>query len=231
MTGGFGGSMGGAQGGKGKRPISVKFEIPYFTTSGIQVRYLKIIEPKVRTPNLLAVRLAFSLSSGHSLAERRCGLTVGYERSRCGLFGDRVDLVSYGLLVLPDYARERIRVQATRRTPNRPAAHAACPGPYAMRLSDLTTSLTSSRLVAIPFLALGAIYYSIGRYSCEVAGCAMTRLIWRCRVAGRMRCSLLCNIRSCGLLENQASAIEALVVPSIYGMQRRKYECYDDRDQ
>ena len=30
-----------------KRPISVKFEIPYFTTSGIQVRYLKIIEPKV----------------------------------------------------------------------------------------------------------------------------------------------------------------------------------------
>jgi AP-1 complex subunit mu len=35
-------------GGKGaKRPISVKFEIPYFTTSGIQVRYLKIIEPKV----------------------------------------------------------------------------------------------------------------------------------------------------------------------------------------
>ena len=53
MTGGFGGSMGGAgQGGKGKRPISVKFEIPYFTTSGIQVRYLKIIEPKVRALSL-----------------------------------------------------------------------------------------------------------------------------------------------------------------------------------
>ena len=52
MTGGFGGSMGGvggASGGKAKRPISVKFEIPYFTTSGIQVRYLKIIEPKVRS--------------------------------------------------------------------------------------------------------------------------------------------------------------------------------------
>ena len=48
MTGGFGGSMGGVRGeGKSKRPISVKFEIPYFTTSGIQVRYLKIIEPKV----------------------------------------------------------------------------------------------------------------------------------------------------------------------------------------
>jgi AP-1 complex subunit mu len=49
MTGGFGGSMGGVRAeGKAKRPISVKFEIPYFTTSGIQVRYLKIIEPKVR---------------------------------------------------------------------------------------------------------------------------------------------------------------------------------------
>lgn len=48
MTGGFGGSMGGTgQLGKAKRPINVKFEIPYFTTSGIQVRYLKITEPKV----------------------------------------------------------------------------------------------------------------------------------------------------------------------------------------
>jgi AP-1 complex subunit mu len=27
-----------------KPPISVKFEIPYFTMSGIQVRYLKIVE-------------------------------------------------------------------------------------------------------------------------------------------------------------------------------------------
>lgn len=27
-----------------KRPISVSFEIPYFTVSGIQVRYLKITE-------------------------------------------------------------------------------------------------------------------------------------------------------------------------------------------
>lgn len=54
MTGGFGGSMGGAGSGKSKRPINVKFEIPYFTTSGIQVRYLKITEPKVccSSPNL-----------------------------------------------------------------------------------------------------------------------------------------------------------------------------------
>uniref|UniRef100_A0A0E9V1X6 MHD domain-containing protein n=1 Tax=Anguilla anguilla TaxID=7936 RepID=A0A0E9V1X6_ANGAN len=29
---------------EGKPPVSVKFEIPYFTTSGIQVRHLKIIE-------------------------------------------------------------------------------------------------------------------------------------------------------------------------------------------
>lgn len=47
MTGGFGGSMGGVGSKGAKRPIQVKFEIPYFTTSGIQVRYLKITEPKV----------------------------------------------------------------------------------------------------------------------------------------------------------------------------------------
>ncbi|CAG8887312.1 unnamed protein product [Penicillium nalgiovense] len=57
MTGGFGGSMGGAGGvGKAKRPINVKFEIPYFTTSGIQVRYLKITEPKLQYPSLPWVR-------------------------------------------------------------------------------------------------------------------------------------------------------------------------------
>ncbi|RYO16727.1 AP-1 complex subunit mu-1 [Alternaria tenuissima] len=56
MMGGFGGSMGGVGGGKAKRPINVKFEIPYFTTSGIQVRYLKIIEPKLQYPSLPWVR-------------------------------------------------------------------------------------------------------------------------------------------------------------------------------
>src|SRR6195952_5404404 len=49
MMGGFGGSVGGVGAGKAKRPIPAKFEIPYVTTSGIQVLYLKIIEPKVRT--------------------------------------------------------------------------------------------------------------------------------------------------------------------------------------
>jgi AP-1 complex subunit mu len=54
IVGGFGGSMGGVGGSsKAKRPIGVKFEIPYFTTSGIQVRYLKIIEPKVSTVDLI----------------------------------------------------------------------------------------------------------------------------------------------------------------------------------
>ena len=81
MTGGFGGSMGGVGGssaGKGKRPISVKFEIPYFTTSGIQVRYLKIIEPKVRLSNSLSgfcsflpLRLRFG-NRDFSLVSRLC---------------------------------------------------------------------------------------------------------------------------------------------------------------
>ena len=31
---------------EGRPPIGVKFEIPYFTVSGIQVRYMKIIEKR-----------------------------------------------------------------------------------------------------------------------------------------------------------------------------------------
>ncbi|CCF60654.1 hypothetical protein KAFR_0L00470 [Kazachstania africana CBS 2517] len=31
-----------------KKPVQVKFKIPYFTTSGIQVRYLKVNEPKLQ---------------------------------------------------------------------------------------------------------------------------------------------------------------------------------------
>ena len=76
MMGGFGGSMGGVgQGGKSKRPISVKFEIPYFTTSGIQVRYLKIIEPKVRGFPASSHRSFGSVRSRSlSLVGRRCGV-------------------------------------------------------------------------------------------------------------------------------------------------------------
>ena len=36
-------SVTGEENSAAKAPISVKFEIPYFTVSGIQVRYLKII--------------------------------------------------------------------------------------------------------------------------------------------------------------------------------------------
>ena len=51
--GGVGGSS------KAKRPIGVKFEIPYFTTSGIQVRYLKIIEPKVSIYRLVCLSIPY----------------------------------------------------------------------------------------------------------------------------------------------------------------------------
>lgn len=81
MMGGFGGSMGGVGGGKAKRPINVKFEIPYFTTSGIQVRYLKIIEPKVsslilchnsRTDNLPAAIPVAAMGAIHYSVGRYC---------------------------------------------------------------------------------------------------------------------------------------------------------------
>lgn len=41
-------SINGLEKPKFKRPVQVKFQIPYFTTSGIQVRYLKINEPKLQ---------------------------------------------------------------------------------------------------------------------------------------------------------------------------------------
>lgn len=113
MTGGFGGSMGGAQGGKGKRPITVKFEIPYFTTSGIQVRYLKIIEPKVSGPFPcilvfqgfdLTISISVACTAGRhvrpdlacipaepglrNLIEHRCGSPHAGEAAKGGRFRD-----------------------------------------------------------------------------------------------------------------------------------------------
>jgi hypothetical protein len=82
MMGGFGGSMGGVGAGKGKRPINVKFEIPYFTTSGIQVRYLKIIEPKVGhfiivglagTNTMTAPISLVAMGTLHHTVGRHCG--------------------------------------------------------------------------------------------------------------------------------------------------------------
>ena len=85
MMGGFGGSMGGVGGGKAKRPINVKFEIPYFTTSGIQVRYLKIIEPKVSPcafsrevetdTSVAAISFAALGTIHHSIWRYRCTIT------------------------------------------------------------------------------------------------------------------------------------------------------------
>lgn len=84
MTGGFGGSMGGAGGvGKAKRPINVKFEIPYFTTSGIQVRYLKITEPKVCLFQQWIPLNSFYLWSSSLIPSHSCNtpLYLGYDTS------------------------------------------------------------------------------------------------------------------------------------------------------
>ena len=86
MMGGFGGSMGGVGGGKAKRPINVKFEIPYFTTSGIQVRYLKIIEPKVSVSHFAtkttitdmhsaAIPIAAVGTIHYTIGRHRCAIT------------------------------------------------------------------------------------------------------------------------------------------------------------
>jgi hypothetical protein len=99
MMGGFGGSMGGVGAGKGKRPINVKFEIPYFTTSGIQVRYLKIIEPKVSSlvktsevldANMTAAAISLAaLGAVHYPIRRHCGAITRCElRYRRNVFDD-----------------------------------------------------------------------------------------------------------------------------------------------
>lgn len=51
-----------------KPPIQVSFNIPYFTTSGIQVRYLKIIEPKLQYQSYPWVR--YITKSGDDYAIR-----------------------------------------------------------------------------------------------------------------------------------------------------------------
>lgn len=96
MMGGFGGSMGGVGAGKAKRPINVKFEIPYFTTSGIQVRYLKIIEPKVSTVFLATENAIADIHSAaipiptvgaihYTVGRHRCAVTR-CELGGCGNF-------------------------------------------------------------------------------------------------------------------------------------------------
>ena len=117
MTGGFGGSMGGigAPGKGAKRPIQVKFEIPYFTTSGIQVRYLKITEPKVRSRTPLRVCPSadvrrdtapipiIAMGALHYTIGRHCG-----EITRRGLSQElRGERVAGGVPSLPSPMSER----------------------------------------------------------------------------------------------------------------------------
>ena len=98
MMGGFGGSMGGVGAGKAKRPINVKFEIPYFTTSGIQVRYLKIIEPKVSACGSCSYRLIADVGTAaipiiamgalHHTVRRHCCAITGCELEAGPLGGE-----------------------------------------------------------------------------------------------------------------------------------------------
>lgn len=98
MMGGFGGSMGGVGTGKAKRPINVKFEIPYFTTSGIQVRYLKIIEPKV---SVFVVWLASELLTLVPAAIPLTAMGALYHTIRrhcCTITGCELRLVSFNAM-------------------------------------------------------------------------------------------------------------------------------------
>lgn len=49
------------------QPITVKFEIPYFALSGLQVRYLKVTEPRLKYPSLPWVRYLTTNGSEFSL--------------------------------------------------------------------------------------------------------------------------------------------------------------------
>ncbi|KAI7084301.1 AP-1 complex subunit [Hortaea werneckii] len=94
MMGGFGGSMGGiANAGKSKRPINVKFEIPYFTTSGIQVRYLKIIEPKHQLEAKVTMSVRDLIDEVHQIAFKT-RLAIGSVQSSNWRLGDVEELVN-----------------------------------------------------------------------------------------------------------------------------------------
>jgi len=170
MTGGFGGSMGGAgQGGKGKRPISVKFEIPYFTTSGIQVRYLKIIEPKV-SPALVP-----------SLRRSRGFPFHGLPRQSLGCFDGRYCIRTWGFVGVGQIIRsiDSLRdFHFCRLVPNSSQARNGAMGRRSFRggfaLSDRNSANVILVSVAIPFASLGPVHHPIWGYRCPIAGCAMT---------------------------------------------------------
>ena len=191
MMGGFGGSMGGIGGSKGKRPIQVKFEIPYFTTSGIQVRYLKIIEPKVcqlfirSVSNTKIARFA-STTQRHMLAPRRgfakrMVVKLGSRPNLCGStplgpWRDMRRCLALALCNNLDVTRDLARVgracgdQAASATGLEPGS-APLPNPY----SDLTsatpifTFADDLVVVAIPVTAMGSVYHTVRRHCCAAA--------------------------------------------------------------
>jgi hypothetical protein len=65
-----------------RAPISVKFEIPYFTVSGIQVRYLKVVE-KAGYSSLPWVR--YITQNGDDYTLRTVSITAGRRRGRSSL--------------------------------------------------------------------------------------------------------------------------------------------------
>ena len=92
-----------------RAPITVKYEIPYFTVSGIQVRYLKIVEksgyqalPWVRyiTQNGDDYRSAFlSLSTNDQMTDIIC-IACGLHTRRVAHLSHRYDSCKFGCLYL-----------------------------------------------------------------------------------------------------------------------------------
>lgn len=57
---------------KVKKPVQVKFQIPYFTTSGIQVRYLKINEPTLQYKSYPWVRYITQSGDDYTIRINNC---------------------------------------------------------------------------------------------------------------------------------------------------------------
>lgn len=67
----------------GKKPLSIQFEIPYFTLSGINVRYLKIVDKTGYTAVGLQTRRRLTTAAvGAVHYGEWAGLCVAYGKSR-----------------------------------------------------------------------------------------------------------------------------------------------------
>ena len=71
------------------------------------------------------------------------------------------------------------------RNVGRAAAHTTQNLAQHQHLLEAISLLTCSHLVAIPVPSLGTLYNSIGRHSCKVTGCTMTRCSGVTRLEGR----------------------------------------------